>query len=181
MTCASCVATIERHVRAKPGIASVSVSLIGERAEVEWDATRYSVCDCCCSLVDRVSDAALAQKDEVAAMITEIGYDAAFCSQLASGQIQLRLERFSEFVADTATRALRSTRGVNNVVVNTSDELLVVSFDPNTTGARSLIDALRNVHVPCSIVKQDNDTTKRIEAKVDKYRRLFLLRCGLRY
>ena len=39
MTCASCVAAIERAVRKLPGVASVAVNLATERADVTYDPT----------------------------------------------------------------------------------------------------------------------------------------------
>jgi copper chaperone CopZ len=45
MTCAACVATIESYLGGQPGIVSVSVGLIQERAEVRYDPAQVKIVD----------------------------------------------------------------------------------------------------------------------------------------
>lgn len=45
MTCSACVATIESYVGSQPGIVSVSVGLIQERAEVRYDPAQVKLLD----------------------------------------------------------------------------------------------------------------------------------------
>jgi copper chaperone CopZ len=42
MTCAACVNTIESYLQTTPGIAKATVSLLAERAEVEYDPSQIS-------------------------------------------------------------------------------------------------------------------------------------------
>ena len=45
MTCANCVATIERNLKRLDGVASASVNLSSERAAVAFDASKLGVGD----------------------------------------------------------------------------------------------------------------------------------------
>src|SRR5260370_38721214 len=56
MTCANCVATIERNVRKLPGIQEVNVNLANERLNVVYDPTQLS-------------------HDEIVARVRKAGYD----------------------------------------------------------------------------------------------------------
>jgi copper chaperone CopZ len=59
MTCASCVAAIEGELRHRLGVKSVSVGLIAEKADVEWDD-------------------AICKAEDIAEAIRGVGYDATF-------------------------------------------------------------------------------------------------------
>ena len=42
MTCASCVATVEKGLAKMPGVAQVNVNLATEKASVEYDSTKWT-------------------------------------------------------------------------------------------------------------------------------------------
>lgn len=76
MTCASCVSTIEKGLRALPGISDCSIALATERANVVYDDKQIGVRD----IVERIE---------------EMGFDAVVADELNSTQLQ-SLSRVSE-------------------------------------------------------------------------------------
>lgn len=73
MTCASCVASIERHLRQQPGIVSVKVALLAERAEVEYHAN------------------VIKNKLDIAEMVNDIGFEASVLSDADLGVVDLSI------------------------------------------------------------------------------------------
>ena len=59
MTCAACVGAVERALHAVPGVAEVSVSLMGKRGQVFFDSSRVAPP----ALVDAVIDAGYEAKE----------------------------------------------------------------------------------------------------------------------
>lgn len=85
MTCASCVSTIERHLKRHPGIREAHIGLLSESAEVEFDSGAYT-------------------RDDIAALIRDIGYDAKPVERTLSS----RVVQFCVAEARGATEASRA-------------------------------------------------------------------------
>src|SRR4030042_5081811 len=98
MTCANCVATIERNLKKLDGVESASVNLSSERANVEFDSSKLNLGD----LITRVERA---------------GYG------IASGEAELIIKRLSD---DNDARrlefALRKREGVLDAQVAYTSE-----------------------------------------------------------
>jgi P-type Cu+ transporter len=119
MTCANCVATIERGLRKLDGVNVANVNLASERASVEFDPSRLGTQ----ALVERIRRA---------------GYD------VALGEASLSLARIGDS-ADAARleKALQSRDGVESAVVNLAAETLRVRYIPTLIGQAEIREAVR--------------------------------------
>lgn len=106
MTCANCVATIERNLKKEPGVQNSVVNLSNERATIEYDPTVANIN----GLVGRIERA---------------GYG------IASGEAILAIQGLSD--ANDAARLEKKLSGVNGILeklVNISAETVRVKYIP---------------------------------------------------
>jgi len=122
LSCANCVATLEKGVSRLPGIAKVAVNLALEELRVEVDP-------------ERVSDAVLRTKVE------ELGYAALLRD--AEGALTFRVEGMTcANCVQTVERVLRGVPGVTAATVNLADNSARVAFDPGQTRSGDLFAAV---------------------------------------
>lgn len=106
MTCANCVATVERNLKKVPGVQTASVNLSSERATVEFDP-------------------ALAGLDDLIGRIARAGYG------VAVGEADLLIQRMSDDNdARRLEKALLSLEGVLAASVNLGSERARVKYIP---------------------------------------------------
>ncbi len=106
MTCANCVATIERNLKRLPGVQSAQVNLASERATVAFDP-------------------ALTGQDAIVGRIRHAGYD------VAVGEEILVMRRLSDAgQAQRLEKRLRSLRGVLEATVSIATERAGVKYIP---------------------------------------------------
>ncbi len=117
MTCANCVATIERGLRKLDGVSVANVNLASERASVEYDASRLAPQ----ALVERIRRA---------------GYD------VALGEASISLARVGDS-ADAARleRSLLAREGVESASVNLAAETLRVRYIPTLISQAEIREA----------------------------------------
>ncbi len=106
MTCANCVATIERNLKRLPGVQSAEVNLASERATVEFDPS-------------------VVGQDAIVGRIRRAGYD------VAVGEAVLILHRLSDAgQAQRLEKRLRSLRGALEATVSLTTERASVKYIP---------------------------------------------------
>src|SRR3990172_7279517 len=106
MTCANCVATVERNLKKVDGVSFASVNLSSERATVEFDPS-------------------LAGMDDLIGRVRRAGYD------VATGEADLLIQRLGDDNdARRLERALKQIDGVMDVQVNLSSERARVRYIP---------------------------------------------------
>lgn len=106
MTCANCVATIERNLKKQGGVQSALVNLSSERATVEFDPT-------------------LTGLDDLVGRIRKAGYD------VAAGEADLIVHRMSDDNdARRLEKILSAQEGVLNAQVNIASEHVHVRYIP---------------------------------------------------
>jgi Cu+-exporting ATPase len=114
MTCANCVATVERNIKKENGVDSAVVNLSSERAAVEFDPTLTNLP----SLINRI------QKS---------GYD------VATGQADLALRRLSDDNdARRLSKYLMTLEGVLEAKVNLTKESVQISYIPTIVSQKDL-------------------------------------------
>src|SRR5512135_2373359 len=117
MTCANCVATVERNLKKLDGVQSAAVNLASERAAVEYDRAK------------------LGQTDLIA-RIERAGYG------VAVGEAVLPLRRLGdETDARRLQKALAAREGVTEAVVNLATEQAVVKYIPTLVSQAELRQA----------------------------------------
>jgi Cu+-exporting ATPase len=133
MTCAACVATIESYLGCQPGIVSVSVGLIQERAEVRYDPTRVQIV-------------------EIVEHIETVGFEAKHLEAEENNQLRLDVGGMtcSSCVA-MIEHALGDAPGVISVSVNLALNSAAVTYDPDRTGARSIISTIEDLGYTASV------------------------------
>ncbi|KAJ1916330.1 Cu(2+)-transporting P-type ATPase [Tieghemiomyces parasiticus] len=127
MTCASCVASIERAVNNLPGIDSVSVALLAQRATVIYDP-------------DRQTDAS------IAAAIEGAGFGATALADTQAGTVELQVFGMTcASCVGSIERGLQRLSGVHAVRVNLSLENALVEYDQGVVGIRDLIACIEGL------------------------------------
>ena len=113
MTCASCVGSIERALKAVPGVETVSVNLATERANITTDST-----------VPRV---------RLIEAIEKAGYSVPAQMPAATGSVVLTVEGMTcVSCVGRVERALKAVSGVTNAVVNLATERATIHGTANT-------------------------------------------------
>jgi len=114
MTCANCVATIERNLKKESGVQTAVVNLSSERATVEFDPT-------------------LTGLDQVIGRIQRAGYD------IAMGEADLLIRRMSDDNdARRLEKALSGLEGVQEAQVNFASERARVRYIPTLVSQADL-------------------------------------------
>ncbi|XP_065058304.1 copper-transporting ATPase 1-like isoform X1 [Rhopilema esculentum] len=131
MSCSSCVAKIEREVAKRPGIHSVLVSLLAQKAEIVY---------------------APEETDEqlIKNYIKDLGFGAEIL-EASAGQhiVEVQIPSMDDEAAIYAvTTAIQNKQGVNSVSLDSSSKTVKVSYEPSQTGARDIIDDIRKAGFP---------------------------------
>jgi P-type Cu+ transporter len=119
MTCANCVATIERNVKKLPGMETAVVNLASERATLEFDPALLSV-------------------DKIIEKVEKVGYgvakaeDVFLISRLGDSNDALRLEN-----------NLKKLTGITNVTVNLAEEKVHVYYIPTILTKSEISKAIK--------------------------------------
>ena len=118
MTCANCVATVERSLSKTDGVEEASVNLSSERAAVRYDPSKTSVQD----LVDQVR---------------KVGYD------VAIGEAALQVQNLSDQAdALRLEKALNSLEGVLYSQANLATERVTVRYVPTIISQSEIRQAI---------------------------------------
>lgn len=141
MTCAACVATIESYLGNQPGITSVSVGLIQERAEVRYDPGQVKVLD-------------------IVEHIETVGFEAKHLEEEENNQLRLDIGGMtcSSCVA-MIEHAMGDEPGVVSISVNLATNTAQVVYDPDRTGARAIISAIEDLGYTASVTDSRKSAT----------------------
>jgi Cu+-exporting ATPase len=153
MTCANCVATIERGLRKLDGVTVANVNLASERASVEFDPSRLAPQ----ALVDR---------------IRRSGYD------VALGEATLQLARIGDSTdGQRLENVLRAREGIESASVNLTAETLNVRYIPTLISQADIRDAARAAGF--ETLASDSDVVdveqRARHEEMDRQRRLLVL------
>jgi len=119
MTCANCVATIERNLKKMDGVDNAAVNLSSERATVEFDPQKLKL-------------------DDIVGRVRKAGYD------VAQGEADLLLKRLADSNdARRIEKVLLALDGVSEVQVNLAAERVRVRYIPTLV---SQVDIRKALH-----------------------------------
>jgi Cu+-exporting ATPase len=120
MTCANCVATVERNIKKLEGVRAASVNLASERASVEFDS----------SIVDQ---------EQIVERIQRAGYG------VATGEADLLLQRLSDDNdVRRLERALLMLDGITEVKANLATDRVRVRYIPTVVSQSEIRRAIKD-------------------------------------
>ncbi|KAI8138697.1 hypothetical protein BJV82DRAFT_523026 [Fennellomyces sp. T-0311] len=145
MTCASCVNSIERAVGVQPGIVSIKVSLLAERATVEYDPV------------------VIASDHRIADMIEDVGFEAKPVEQKRDDTIQLQIFGMTcASCVHAIETGVAKLPGVRSIAVNLMTELAVINYDNSMLGPRDLVEAIEDLGFDALVA--DNTKNSQLES-----------------
>jgi len=123
MTCANCVAAVERNAKKADGVSNAIVNFASEKVTVTYDPDLVSAQEVTGDVIARVKRA---------------GY------QVPTAELELALVGMTcTNCANTIERRLQKTEGVLQATVNYASEKAVVQYAPGVTGRAELVAAVR--------------------------------------
>nr|XP_018917794.1 PREDICTED: copper-transporting ATPase 1 isoform X2 [Bemisia tabaci] len=162
MTCASCVAAIEKHCLKMKGVNSVLVALLAAKAEIQYDPT-------------------LIQPDAIANSITELGFPASVMdsSNMTDSKVELKIGGMTcASCVNKIETQIKKLRGVKSAAVALTTQRGRVEFDPEEIGPRDILDAVEKLGFSASVISnKDKDSRPYIDQREEilKWRNAFLI------
>ncbi|XP_022836059.1 copper-transporting ATPase 1-like, partial [Spodoptera litura] len=163
MTCASCVAAIEKHVQKLYGVHSILVALLAAKAEVKYSPAKISAAD-------------------IANCITELGFPSSVISDCdGSGQKDLHVAIKGMTCASCVNKIEKSVLKLTGVVSCTVALTTCkgkIKYNAEQIGPRTICEAINNLGFDASVVTPHNrGTTNYLEHKeeIKKWRNAFLI------
>ncbi|XP_051825163.1 copper-transporting ATPase 1 [Antechinus flavipes] len=160
MTCASCVANIERNLRREEGIYSVLVALMAGKAEVRYNAT-------------------IIQPQMIAESIRELGFGAVVMENADEGDGVLELIVRGMTCASCVHKiesTLMKTRGIFYCSVALATNKAHIKYDPEIIGPRDVISTIQNLGFEASLVKKDRSASHLDHKReIQQWKRAFLV------
>jgi len=153
MTCANCVATIERNVNKLPGVSNTVVNLSTERAMVDYDPAKLGVPD----LISKIEKA---------------GYG------IAAGEYILGIKRLSDISdAGRLENVLTGADGILEAHANVATEKLKVSYIPTMINTEEINRIVKKAGFDTVDQNMDEENVEeRLRyAEIDNQRRLLII------
>ncbi|XP_056347405.1 copper-transporting ATPase 1 [Oenanthe melanoleuca] len=143
MTCASCVANIERNLRREDGIHSILVALMAGKAEVRYNP-------------------AVIHPAAIAELIRELGFGATVLENCGEGDGILELVVRGMTCASCVHKiesTLMKTNGVLYCSVALATNKAHIKYDPEAIGPRDVIQVIKDLGFTTSLVKKDRSAS----------------------
>ncbi|XP_068103699.1 copper-transporting ATPase 1 isoform X2 [Hyperolius riggenbachi] len=160
MTCASCVANIERNLRREDGIHFVLVALMAGKAEVSYNPV-------------------IIQPAAIAILIQELGFEATVLENYEDGNGVLELVVRGMTCASCVHKiesCLMKTNGVLYSSVALATNKAHIKYEPENIGPRDLMKIINDLGFSTSLVKRDRSASHldhRVE--IQRWKRSFLI------
>ncbi|MDK1493781.1 heavy metal translocating P-type ATPase [Sinorhizobium sp. 7-81] len=149
ITCASCVARVEKAIRAVPGVISASVNLATERADVRFDATAKPS-----EIVEAIENTGYGTSEE----LLELGIEGMTCASCVA-----RIEK-----------ALKAVPGTIEASVNLATERATVRVIKGLASVDVLIEAVRGAGYDARRMAGGHDVDQEAERREQESLRLRL-------
>ncbi|XP_070711554.1 copper-transporting ATPase 2 [Pempheris klunzingeri] len=159
MTCASCVANIERNLLKHKGIITVLVSLMAGKAEVKYDS-------------EVMNAAAVTQ------FIKDLGFGAKLMEDnaVAHGKLDLTITGMTcGSCVHNIESKLTATKGILRASVALATKKAQVQFDPDMLGARDIIKIIQSLGFEASLEKTGFKNNLDHTEEIRQWRSSFLL------
>ncbi|KAM3585147.1 uncharacterized protein V6R79_009024 [Siganus canaliculatus] len=159
MTCASCVASIERNLLKHKGIISVLVSLMAGKAEVKYDAG--------------VTNAAA-----VSQLIENLGFGAKLIEDdaVANGKLDLTIAGMTcASCVHNIESKLNTTKGILGASVALATRKAQIQFNPDVIGARDIVKIIQSLGFDASPVQAGTQGNLDHTQEIQRWKNSFLL------
>ncbi|XP_029307173.1 LOW QUALITY PROTEIN: copper-transporting ATPase 2 [Cottoperca gobio] len=159
MTCASCVANIERNLLKHKGIVTVLVSLMAGKAEVKYDS-------------EVMNAAAVTQ------LIEDLGFGAKLIEDNAvtHGKLDLTITGMTcASCVHSIESKLTSTKGILGASVALATKKAQIQFDPEILGARDIVKIIQSLGFEASLVKSGFKNNLDHTGEIQQWKSSFLL------
>ncbi|XP_017567032.1 copper-transporting ATPase 1 [Pygocentrus nattereri] len=160
MTCASCVANIERNLKNEPGIHSVLVALMAGKAEVRYNS----------SVIDPL---------RIAECVKELGFTSTVMEDYDGSDGSLELVVRGMTCASCVHKIesnLVKQKGIVYVSVALATNKAHVKYDPEVTGPRVIIGLIENLGFEASLVKKDRSGSHLDHSReIEQWKKSFLI------
>uniref|UniRef100_A0A8C7FKK8 P-type Cu(+) transporter n=1 Tax=Oncorhynchus kisutch TaxID=8019 RepID=A0A8C7FKK8_ONCKI len=160
MTCASCVANIERNLKNEHGIYSVLVALMASKAEVRYNP----------EVMDPL---------KIAEYVRELGFTASVMENYEGSDGSLELVVRGMTCASCVHKIESSLMKENGIVyasVALATNKAHIKYDPEVTGPRDVIKLIENLGFEASLVKRDRTGSHLDHSReITQWRKSFLV------
>lgn len=167
MTCGSCTAAVTSGLEAVNGVSSVAVSLVTERAQVEFDPSVVSANE----LVETIEDCGFE-----GGLIEVTEEQSAEATANGTETVAIKVYGMTcTSCTNAVENALRSLDGVESAVVALGTEQASVVYDPSVVGVRTIIDAIEDAGFD-GILASSLDNSQQVQAlsrvkEIQQYRK----------
>ncbi|XP_033829401.1 copper-transporting ATPase 1 [Periophthalmus magnuspinnatus] len=160
MTCASCVANIERNLKNEPGIYSVLVALMASKAEVRYNA----------DLTDPM---------KIAECIKELGFTSSVMENYegSDGNVEFVIRGMTcASCVHKIESSLMKVKGIIYASVALATNKAHIKYDAEIMGPRDIIKHIENLGFEASLVKKDRTASHLDHSKeIKQWRKSFLI------
>lgn len=140
MTCASCVAHVEKAIQGIDGVQDVSVNLMTEKAHVKWETVANDQ-----ELVDAVEHSGYKARVPVTTKSLDLSIEGMTCSACAS----------------SIERVVSKLEGVTSVNVNLLQNRAHLTYDPSHVKAQNIYEAIEGIGYHAKKLEQNFDEEER--------------------
>ncbi|KAG8724051.1 hypothetical protein FRC09_000652 [Ceratobasidium sp. 395] len=141
MTCGSCVKAIEDGIRPLPGIHSIQVALVAERAVIEYDPVLWD-------------------DDKLAEEINDRGFEATLIPTTTESSLSLRIFGMTcGACVATIEKQVSAMPGVTSVAVSLPTERARIEYIRSMVGPREIVECIEDCGFD-AVLAEDNDATQ---------------------